>query len=70
MAKRLGTDKDTQKLLNAAEKQGWTISITKGNHIKCVPPTKDGQILIGALTGTPTGMKKFRASLMKQGVAA
>jgi len=65
---RLGTDKDTQKLLNAAEKQGWTIHLTKGNHIKCIPPNKDGQIIIGALTGSGPGMKKFKHQLIKQGV--
>lgn len=70
MARRFGTDKDTQKLLNAAEKQGWAISVTRGNHIKCVPPDKDGQILIAALTGNSTGMKKFRHSMIKAGVQA
>lgn len=63
-----GTDKDTAKLLRAAERQGWRVSLTKGNHIKCIPPNRDGQILIGALTGSRSSGIKFRAAMLKAGV--
>lgn len=70
MAKRLGTDKDVQRLLNAAEKQGWKVEITRGNHIKCIPPDKSKDIIIGALTGHTTSNRKFKALLVKAGLQA
>jgi hypothetical protein len=68
MGKRIGTDKDTQRYLNAAEQQGWRVSVTGSNHIKCVPPEPDRRIVVGALTGCHTSMKKFRAMLVKEGL--
>lgn len=68
MGQRLGTSKDMQKLVRAAEKSGWKVSITGGNHIKFMPPNPDQKIIFGALTGTPTGNKKLRAMLIKEGL--
>jgi hypothetical protein len=68
----MGTDKDTEKLIRAARKQ-WgsdSVSITKGNHLKFVPPHKDQPIIIGSLTGTVTSRRKLHSQLRKAGLAA
>jgi hypothetical protein len=51
MAKRLGTSKDVEKAAKAARSQGWRVEITRGNHLKFVPPQKHLPIIILALTG-------------------
>jgi len=70
MARHTGADKDTEKLIRAARKQ-WgsdAVMITKGNHIKFVPP--QGDLIFGALTGCQTGQRKLKAQLRKAGLAA
>lgn len=69
MGKRLGADKDTEKLIRAARRGGWDVSVTGGNHVKFVPP-HDGEIIFGSLTGCGPGQRKLRARLVKAGVAA
>lgn len=69
MSKQMGADKDTNKLIRAARKQGWEVSITKGNHVKFVPPGS-GDIIFGALTGSITGQRMLKRQLQKAGVAA
>jgi hypothetical protein len=63
-----GADKDTAKLIKAAEKAGWTVTLTGNNHLKFLPPAKDQPILIGALTGCGPGQKMLRRQLAKAGV--
>lgn len=69
MGKLTGADKDTEKLIRAARKQGWDVSVTRGNHIKFVPPGCGG-IIFGSLTGSVTGQRKLGAQLRKAGLAA
>ena len=69
MSKRVGTDKDTQRLIRAAEKMGWTVTVTGGNHIKFLPPG-DGDIIFGSLTGCGPGQRKLAMRLAKAGVTA
>ena len=68
MGTRLGADKDTEKLVRAARRSGWRVSVTGGNHLKFMPPD-GGQILFGALTGCGPGQRKLKMALMKAGVA-
>lgn len=35
----LGTHKDIEKLARKARRQGWTVEVTKGNHIRWTPRT-------------------------------
>ena len=69
MSRHMGADKDTNKLIRAARKQGWNVSLTNGNHVKFVPPGT-GSIIFGSLTGSVTSQRKLRAQLQKAGVAA
>jgi len=34
----LGTNKETERLAKLARKQGWTVEVTGGNHLKWTPP--------------------------------
>jgi hypothetical protein len=68
MGRHLGADKDTEKLVRAARKCGWTVSVTGGNHLKFTPPGS-GHIIFGALTGCGPGQRKLRAALVKAGVS-
>jgi hypothetical protein len=38
---RLGTNKETEALAKKARKQGWTVEVTGGNHLKWTPPPLD-----------------------------
>lgn len=69
MASSLGADKDTAKLIRAARKARWEVSLTKGNHVKFIPPG-EGSIIFGSLTGSVTSQKKLRSQLHKAGVSA
>lgn len=68
MSRHTGADKDTEKMIRQARKQGWDVSLTKGNHVKFVPP--EGAIIFGSLTGSVTSQRKLRAQLKKAGLAA
>lgn len=69
MSRHTGADKDTEKLIRSARKQGWDVSITRGNHVKFIPP-HNGGIIFGSLTGSITGQRKLGAQLRKAGLAA
>lgn len=70
MARHTGADKDTEVLIRKARKQGWEVTITKGNHIKFVPANKEMSIIIGSLTGSVTGQRTLKRNLIKAGLAA
>lgn len=44
----LSSSKDVNKLIKEAEQQGWTISMTKGTHLKWVSST--GNFFFSSLT--------------------
>jgi hypothetical protein len=68
MSKSTGASKDIEKLVRAARKQGWDVSVTGGNHLRFVPPRKDLPIVHGALTGTGPGLVKLRTQLRRSGL--
>lgn len=39
--KKLGTNKETEKLAKLARAQNWTVEVTGGNHLKWTPPPLD-----------------------------
>lgn len=64
---RVGANKDIEKLVRLARKQGWTVEVTRGNHLKFVPP--GGKMpVFGGLTSCQTGVKKFSSKLRKAGL--
>lgn len=61
-----GTRKDTEKILRALRKQGWTAERTGRSHWRCVAP--DGTIIITSGTGGGgRGLANFRSQLRKAG---
>lgn len=66
MSKRLGTNKDIEKLARRARKQGWEVQITRNNHLKFINP--DGAVVVGGLTACSSGVKKFQFQLKKAGL--
>ena len=66
MGKTLGANKDIEKLARVARKQGWTVEVTGGNHLKFTPP--NGGPIFGGLTTCGPGMKKFSSALRKAGL--
>jgi len=67
MSKKFGADKDTEKLARLARRSGWTVRLTRGNHLLFVAPS--GERFVGSLTGCGTGQRKLQRSLMKAGLA-
>lgn len=69
--KRLGADKDTEKLVRAA-RRAWgenSVRLTSGNHIMFYPPGS-GQIVTASLTGSTSGQRKLRLTLRRFGLEA
>lgn len=66
---RVGASKDIEKLVKAARKQGWEVTVTGGNHLRFVPPDKSMPIVHGALTGTGPGIVKLRTQLRRSGLS-
>jgi hypothetical protein len=64
---RLGiNDKDMEKVAKRAQKAGWTITISGGNHLKWLSP--DGKtMLVSSRTGSYRAWKNFRADLRRAG---
>lgn len=70
MGRLMGANKDTEKLIRRARKQ-WgadSVALTKGNHIKFLPP--GGSMIIGSLTGSVTSERKLTSQLKKAGLTA
>lgn len=44
----MGSKKDFQQLIKQAERQGWVVTKTKGNHLRWVSPS--GRIVFSAFT--------------------
>lgn len=64
-SKRTGAPKDYEKLVRAARKQGWTVTITGGNHLKWVAP--DGDHLVTSLTPRRNDVRPIIQHLRKKG---
>lgn len=67
MSRHLGANKEIEKIARIARKQGWTVSVTGGNHLKFVPP-QGGMPIFGGLTACGPGAKKFARTLQKAGL--
>lgn len=67
VSRSLGANKEIEQLARRARKQGWTVEITKKNHLKFTPPN-GGRPIFGGLTTCSTGVKKFSSSLRKAGL--
>ena len=63
-------DKDLEKLMRLARKQGWTITRNKrGGHLKWWPPNPEKQMIISSVTkGDYRGAKNLIARLKKEGL--
>jgi len=67
MGRHLGSNKEIEKLARLARKQGWTVEVTRANHLKFLPPG-GGKPVFGGLTSCQTGVKKFTHSLKRAGL--
>lgn len=59
-------NKNMKKLKKEAEEQGWTVEVTKKNHLKWISPDGDSVIT----SSTPSeyrGQKNFLSSLRRRG---
>lgn len=61
----LGTDKDVEALARKARKAGFTVEITRGNHIRWTAP--DGTSRVTALTGGRATRRKVAKWLTAHG---
>ena len=66
--KRMSSDKDTEKLVRLARRQGWAVEVTGGNHLRFVSPA--GYCIIGGLSPSSNGRRKLRHTLVKAGLEA
>lgn len=62
-----GANKDTEKLIRLAKKQGWSVEITRGNHLKFLPPS-GGDFIISGLTMSHSGILQTKKRLVKAGL--
>jgi predicted RNA binding protein YcfA (HicA-like mRNA interferase family) len=58
--------KDLRQLIKQAEKQGWRVKVTGGNHLKWLPPR--GQFVISSFSPSdPRAIKNLTKQLEKEG---
>jgi predicted RNA binding protein YcfA (HicA-like mRNA interferase family) len=67
MAKGYGANKETEKMIRKAKSAGWTVEITRGNHLRFLPPD-NGPIIIAGLTSSTSGVLQTRKRLRKAGL--
>lgn len=70
MGRLLGTDKDIERLVRAARKAGWEVSITGSGHIRFRSPDRSVPLVFGALTTGTHGARALRRDLAKAGLEA
>ena len=64
---RLGSNKETEKLAKEARRQGWTVEVTGGNHIKWTNP--EGEVAsISGLTPVSVAFSKLKSQLRRKGL--
>lgn len=66
MGRRFGANKDTEKMIRLAQKQGWEVEFTKSNHIKFRAPS--GELIIAGLSSNDSGVLQTRRRLVKAGL--
>jgi predicted RNA binding protein YcfA (HicA-like mRNA interferase family) len=65
----LTKDKRLKQLARAADAAGWRVEVTKGQHVRWVPPDKDQPVIITALTSeTQADYQRVRKGLARAGV--
>jgi hypothetical protein len=57
-----------RSLVEAALKQGWTISATGSQHIRLEPPGGGSPVWAAKTLSDHRGIKNFRATLRRRGV--
>lgn len=64
---RLGfNNKDINKIAKKAQREGWVLTVTGGNHVKWKSP--DGKtMLVSSRTGSYSAWKNFLADLRRAG---
>jgi hypothetical protein len=68
VAGSLGTDKDVEALARAARKAGWTVTVTRSNHLRWQAP-EQGEFR-SPLTGGPSVPLRVRRKLAQLDPAA
>lgn len=61
-----GSRKELRHIIDQLEEQGWKLSLTGGNHYKCVSPT--GKVVFMPSTpGEGRSLKNMKAQLRRAG---
>lgn len=68
MGRLLGTDKETERLIRAARRDGWEVSITGSGHIRFRSPDPGVPLIFGSLTTSTHGARALRRDLAKAGL--
>lgn len=62
-----GIDKDVNELVKKIEKQGWSVRISRGSHIRCQSPTGRLVFLSGSPNGGRRAIENMRRDLRNAG---
>lgn len=69
MGKRLGTDKDVQKIADKAVAAKWVVEHTDNQHLRFKPPQRDKPIVIYSMTSSDwRAIRNLRSQLRKSGL--
>ena len=60
------TDKEVQAIIDVAQAADWTVEMTKGCHIKFVPPMKSQPIIVAATTPSDWRARKNLKSRLRR----
>lgn len=64
---KTGVDREVRKIAKLAEKAGWTVSFTKGHHIKFTSP-EGKPIFASGTPGDHRATKNLKSDLRRAGL--
>lgn len=61
--------KDIRPIVKRAKKQGWNVDVTRGGHVRFVPPQSGGSVVIASGSASDSrSIKNLRAQLRRAGL--
>ena len=67
-SRRLGTDKDVEKLARTARRAGWQVMVSTSNHLHWISPDGSKKIVSSLTWGDQRRIKRVVKALKDSGV--
>ena len=65
MGRQLSSNKEVNRIVKKAEREGWVVIKRKNNHLQFFPPNNDTDIIVMSSTPAFSSSRAFKNILMK-----